>query len=194
MFLLLLIIDVFFYGFGAAIRNLNHKEIEQRAQEEKDKRSVRLEKIMNSPDVYIDTVQLVVTLICLVMGAHYLGIWQEKIEIWMEYAVRNIFGADKIAGQMLEVPSAILAFAALTYILLTFGVLLPKKIATRMSEKWAYSCIGLVSFMTKLLRPLTGLVSMTANGILFLFGIRNQEKDSDVTEEEIINMVQEGHE
>ena len=46
IFVVLLFIDVFFYGFGAAISNLNEKEIERRAEEEKDKKSIRLQKIM----------------------------------------------------------------------------------------------------------------------------------------------------
>lgn len=41
---------------------------------------------------------------------------------------------------------------------------------------------------------MTGLVNLTAKGILFLFGVRNNTDENDVTEEEIINMVQEGHE
>lgn len=41
---------------------------------------------------------------------------------------------------------------------------------------------------------MTGLVNLTAKGILFLFGVRNNVDENDVTEEEIINMVQEGHE
>ena len=37
-------------------------------------------------------------------------------------------------------------------------------------------------------------MNLTAKGILFLFGVRNNTDENDVTEEEIINMVQEGHE
>jgi putative hemolysin len=44
------------------------------------------------------------------------------------------------------------------------------------------------------LKPITGLISVTVNGILFLCGVRDKEGDTDVTEEEIINMVNEGHE
>ena len=36
-FVVLLLIDMFFYGFGAAVASLNEKEIERRAEEEKDR-------------------------------------------------------------------------------------------------------------------------------------------------------------
>ena len=48
IFFVLLFVDMFFYGFGAAITALNTKEIERRAQEDKDKRSLRLEKIIGT--------------------------------------------------------------------------------------------------------------------------------------------------
>ncbi len=66
--------------------------------------------------------------------------------------------------------------------------------ASRKPEKWAYACIDPIFWITRLLSPLTGLVNLTAKGILFLFGVRNNVDENDVTEEEIINMVQEGHE
>ena len=42
--------------------------------------------------------------------------------------------------------------------------------------------------------PLTALISITANGILRLFGINASGDKSDVTEEEILSMVNVGHE
>ena len=46
LFIVLLLIDVFFYGFGAAISALNEKEVERKADEEKDKKSIKLKKII----------------------------------------------------------------------------------------------------------------------------------------------------
>ena len=88
----------------------------------------------------------------------------------------------------------VLLLCGLLYIILTFGILLPKKLAARVYEKWSYACITPVYYITLILKPLTGLVSLTVKGILFLFGVRTDKNESDVTEEEIINMVNEGHE
>ncbi|MBQ2802284.1 MAG: HlyC/CorC family transporter, partial [Lachnospiraceae bacterium] len=194
LFLLLLLIDAFFYGFGAAITNLNHKEIEQRAIEQKDKKSIRLQKIKNSPAMYVNTVQLVVTLINLIMGAFYLELGQSKMKALFSYITQNGFGADKISVEVIMLLATIATFFILIYGLLTFGVLLPKKIAAQKAEKWAYACINIVYAVTKLLLPLTGLVTVTTNGICFLLGMREKEAEGDVTEEEIINMVYEGNE
>lgn len=191
-FVVLLFIDVFFYGFGAAMNNLNEKEIERRAEEEKDKKSIRLKKIMQSPTMYVNTVQLVVSLINVSMGAFYLGIWLRSVTGIVEMVARN--NLEKISAQTITIIATVLTLFVLLYILLTFGVLLPKRVAARIPEKWAYACINLAYFATRALSPFTGLVNATTNGILFLFGVRNHEDENDVTEEEIINMVQEGHE
>ena len=89
LFLLLLIVDAFFYGFGAASVNLNNKEIERRAEEEKDKKTIRLVKIVNEPAVYINTVQLVVTVVNLVMGAFYVHRWKTGIGQLLENILKK---------------------------------------------------------------------------------------------------------
>ncbi len=88
----------------------------------------------------------------------------------------------------------ILSGALLLYILLTFGVLIPKRLGTKYAEKWAFACINPIYYATMIFLPVTGLISVTAKGVLLIFGIRGGEETEDVTEEEIISMVNEGHE
>ena len=71
-FILLVFIDMFFYGFGSAISSLNGKEVEKKAEEEKDRKSRRLAKIIGNPAEYVNTLQLIVTLMNVIMGAFYL--------------------------------------------------------------------------------------------------------------------------
>ena len=73
-FVVLLLIDMFFYGFGAAIHSLNEKEIERRAEEEKDRKAIRLRAIISNPAEYENTVQLITTLINIVIGAVHFGL------------------------------------------------------------------------------------------------------------------------
>lgn len=161
IFFALLLIDVLFYGFGAAIRELNSKDLSEQAANGTNKKAKRLYEFVLKPEQYINTVQLVVTLINLVMGGLFLKIWEKGL---------------------------------LLYILLTIGVLIPKKLGIRYADKWAYTCINPIYFITKIFSPITGLISITSKGILQLFGISGEINTEDVTEEEIISMVNEGHE
>lgn len=193
-FLLLVFIDMFFYGFGAAVGELNLKDIEKRADEEKDKKSKRLKKIIANPAEYVNTVQLIVTLINVCVGAFYLGLWLKQIRRGLTYIAEHNLGDAVVPASVIAAVSTLLTMFVLLYILLTFGVLLPKKIAVRIPEKWAYACINPIFTVTVLLSPFTGLVTVSANFIMSLFGVGSGGDENDVTEEEIINMVNEGHE
>lgn len=198
IFFILLLADMFLYGFGAAISNLNEKEVERRAEEDKDVKSAKLLKIMGHPERYVSTVQLIAAFINMIAGAVYLNIWMRIVgHTLRRLAEAKLLSMSVPAGVLtvgFNVLAAVLSALALLYIFLTFGVLLPRKIATRMPEKWAYICVNFVSVLMKLLSPFTALESITVRTILLLFGVRGDENENDVTEEEIINMVQEGFE
>ena len=169
IFFALLFIDVFFYGFSAAVKELNSKELSDQLEESGNKKVRRLYQIAVSPQQHIDTVQLVVTLINLTAGSFVLDNFE-------------------------RLSHKLIAGIIVLYILLTFGVLIPKKLGARYAHKWAYACINPIYYVTKILSPFTGLVSLTTKGILRIFGISVNNDSEDVTEEEIISMVNEGHE
>ena len=194
LFVVLLLIDMFFYGFGAAISALNEKEVERKADEEKDKKSIKLKKIIANPTEYINTVQLITTLINVVIGATHFGILLGSIRSGLTFLVEKQMGLKIVTVQVFFWIAAVLSTALILYITLTLGVLLPKKIAAKIPEKWAYVCINPVYFVTKVLSPFTGLVTLTVKGILKIFGAGGDASEGDVTEEEIILMVNEGHE
>ena len=195
----MLLIDMFFYGFGAALDSLNEKEIERRAEEDieghsRDRKSIRLRAIIGNPAEYLNTVQLITTLINIVIGTVHLRLLLGVLSQGLQLVAENQFQMDKDSAGIVVAVSAVLATFLLLYITLTLGVLLPKKIGARFPEKWAYACITPIYFVTKVLSPFTGLVNLTANGILRIFGLSGNASEADVTEEEIINMVNEGHE
>lgn len=194
IYVALLLTDMFFYGFGSAFELLNEKEIERRADEEKDKKAIKLKRIINNPAGYVNMVQLITTLINVIIGAVHLSIFIRAVLRGLQFVAERQLKLMWLPAEVIMVAAAVLSTLILLYITLTLGVLLPKKIAARVPEKWAYFCIGPIYFVTKLLAPFTGLVTATTTGILRLFGVKENKGESDVTEEEIINMVNEGHE
>ena len=168
-FIVVLLLDNIFYGFGAAVRALNKNELDEMAEERKDRKSIRLKRISDEPSRYINTVQLLASTLNMALGAYFVHLWGT-----------GMFG--------------LLMLAALMYIVLSFGVLMPKRLGEKYAKSWTNACITPVWYLTLLLRPFTGLISVTVDGLMFLFGVRNKDKDGDELEEEIINMLQEGHE
>ena len=193
-YVVLLLIDIFFYGFGAALSALNEKEVERRSEENQDKRSRRLLRIISAPAEYTNAVQLITTLVNVAIGAVCLGVLLRSITGGLEFVAEHQLKLQTIPGTVVLVLASVLSTVLILYITLTLGVLLPQKLGARVPEKWAYACITPVYFLTKLLLPFTGLVTVTTNGILRIFGVGGRADETDVTEEEIISMVNEGHE
>ncbi len=194
LYFVLLLVDVFFYGFGSALGALNRKEVERRAEEEKDKKSVRLNSILGNPTEYENTVELATTLVNVIMGAVHLALLLRLVNMGRQVVAENRLQLRGTPAGAIMAVAAVLSTLLLLYITLTLGVLLPKKVAARIPDKWAYVCIGPVYFITRLLSPFMGLVTLTTKGILRIFGAGEKKDEADVTEEEIISMVNEGHE
>lgn len=68
IFFVLLTIEAILTGFNKAIPSLNEKEIERRAVEEKDKKSILLYQIIERSTIYVNSIQMITTLVELVMG------------------------------------------------------------------------------------------------------------------------------
>lgn len=192
IFFALLLIDMLFYGFGAAVQELNSKELAEQAQE--SKKAKRLYDIVINPERYINTVQLVITLINLIMGGFFLNVWKGHLQVLIDKEIAGRFFGAHLEPLLLSVLSLIVSGALLLYILLTFGVLIPKKLGVRYAKKWAFAWINPIHYITWIFAPITGGISITSKGVLRLFGIHADDNSEDVTEEEIISMVNEGHE
>lgn len=190
IFFVLLLMEAILYGFQKAISLMNEKEIERKAGEEKDKKSILLYEIVKRSTIYVNSIQLIITLIDLVMGYVYLPIWTSKFRGWLG----QISILSNIGGTGIYILSVLLATICLVYILLTFGMLFPKKLAQRSPDAWAYRYIRFIQMLRTVLYPITGIVAKSANGMLMLLGFKHDDEPIDVTEEEIISMVNEGHE
>lgn len=192
LFVGLLVMNIIFYGFGVAIQNLNISEVEELYEQKHDKRSRRILKVSRGITKYVNTVQVVVTLAQLIMGGFFLRIFISAARRVLRQLTGSPQGA--VVEFILQMIPVLLAFVFLTYILLLVGVMIPKKIAAIYPKKWAYACVSVTYAFCQLLTPVTALIDVSATGLLRIFGIRPPRDEGEVTEEEIISMVNEGHE
>ncbi|WP_408071272.1 hemolysin family protein [Butyrivibrio sp. JL13D10] len=196
MFVVVILIDMLCYGFGAAIENLKPDDLRFGSDKEDDnnspilqrekKTAERLEEILEFPGRYINTIHLLTLLINMLLGVIYIrtlsGFTYELIGRFIQNAV------------VVQIISYVLAVIILMYVVLTIGVLIPRKLGARYPEKWAYFGVGAISLIIRFFSPFTGLIRLTAMGILRIFGFHWDADDNDVTEEEIKSMVSEGQE
>ena len=78
--------------------------------------------------------------------------------------------------------------------LIVLGVLVPKRIGMKYPEKTLYKYCKIVLIITSILIPVTFVVTSISHAILRMIGLNPNENLDNVTEEEIITMVNEGQE
>ena len=181
-----ILIDAVLYGFGSAIQNMNVNSLEKEA-EEGNERARRLLGLINKPAEFINTVQVTTNLIGIVAGAFVL----RRLGQLFQLLVRDVQnGNEKLVYGICLVLAGIILMA----FIISFGIIIPKKCAARKPEKWGYGVFAIVQAIVRLLKPFTFLVSALSALVLRPMGIDPNSDDDNVTEEDIMLMVNEGHE
>lgn len=200
-FIVLLILEMIFYGFSSAMQNRKGIDVEESDKEETEqtgnhrRKQERLNYMMENHAKYANAVQLGVVTINLILGALILYRSNSYFSyVTYRMAVNHIAGLVGWHIQLIAAVTAVIVTIFLLYIVMTFGVLVPKKAAARYPDKWINGLINPVYFYVRLVTPFTGLIYITSKMILHLLGIRNADDQEDVTEEEILSMVNVGHE
>lgn len=87
-----------------------------------------------------------------------------------------------------------IATGILTLIILVFGEITPKSIATRSSERICFFYIKPIYWMTVIFTPLIFIVNKISFGFMKLFGMRYTGKERVMTENELLTIIDVSHE
>lgn len=87
-----------------------------------------------------------------------------------------------------------IATVVMTVVLLIFGEITPKTMATRNAEKYALRLAGPITVVTTVLSPAAKLFNLITNGIIRLLGGKDVGDTPTVTEAELKTLVDVGHE
>ena len=173
------------YGFGAAVQALNTSMLEDE-RDEGNKKAERLLHIQENPHRFVRTNQLITMIFSLVMGSVTLP-WAVEI---CEKLLVKIPNLPVIA---VNVMSYVLGLVSLALFLVCFGIIIPKWLALKSPIRFCYRTISWVEVLMKMFAPFTALMEFTSHLILIMVGIDTHAKDDKVTEEDIMYMVNEGH-
>lgn len=194
-----ILLEAVFYGFGSAIQNVNEGKLEDEAEEGNHK-AARLLEIVNRPGRFVHTIQITTHLIGMITGAVILPIQVGalmrhvhilKPAVWPGTDMKPWFSNPMWWEQALFM---IVVAMALLLIIISFGIIIPKRLAAKEPEKWGYHMLPVVLFAACIFLPLTKLITLVSALVLKLFGVDLADDDDNVTEEDIMSMVNEGHE
>ena len=150
-----------------------------------DIRSKTALELKEDPDIFLSTTQIYITLIAILTGV-YSG---ERFSIYLQPLFEKIEFLRPYAATV----SMVIVVILVTFLSILFGELVPKRIAIMNPEKIAKAIARPIKILSKISYPLVWLLSSLSAGVFKLFNITPQS-DSQVTEEEIKAMINEGSE
>ncbi len=182
--IILILINAFFSGTEMAVITLNDAKIRKMA-EDGHKRAKLVLNFIDSPSNFLATIQVGVTFAGFLSSAFAASSFAGKLALLID--------PDSRYGWLPTVCTVGITLV-LSYFSLVFGELVPKRIAQKYPEKWAFTSAGIVRFFGFVAKPFVWFLTASTNGILKLFRIDPDEIDKEVTEEEIRMMVDVGSE
>lgn len=180
----LILLNAFIVMCEMALVSAKKNRLESSAIKGDRKSRVALE-LKENPDVFLSTTQIYITLIAILTGV-YSG---ERFSIYLQPYLEKIDFIRHYAGTI----STVIIVIIVTFLSILFGELVPKRIALMSPEKIAKGVAGLIKALSTFSYPLVWLLSSLSTGFFKLFNIK-QGSDSQVTEEEIKAMINEGSE
>lgn len=176
---ILLLLSAFFSSAETALTTVNKIRMRSLA-EEKNKAAKRVLKLIEDP-----TKMLSAILIC----NNVVNLSASSLSTSYAFYICEKMGLSKNASIGAGVATGIL-----TILILIFGEITPKNLATRYAEKLSLSYSRTVLFMTNLLTPVIFIVNKVSHFILWLMRVDTSKKVSAITEDELRTFVEVSHE
>lgn len=177
----LTLMNAFFAGTEMAVVSVNKNRIQVLA-EEGNKRAKLVKKLLEEPTNFLSTIQVAITLSGFFASASAATNFSFIIEKWL--FVFNIPYRKEIA---LIVVTVILSFFTLV-----FGELVPKRIALQKAEAVSMFSVRIVYGISKIVFPFVKLLSFSTNFVLKILGMKLENMEERVTEEEIKSLIEVG--
>lgn len=187
--LVLIAVNALFAATEIAVISLNETKV-RRMAEGGDRKAAKMLRMVTEPTGFLSTIQICITLAGFLGSAFAADNFSDKLVNWLI----NDCEVSGVSPSALDTISVIIITLVLSYFTLVLGELVPKRIAMKRPEGIARAVSGLMIGMTTVLRPVIWLLTVSTNGVLRLCGIDPKDNAEEVSEEEIIMMLDEGEE
>ena len=183
----LILVNAFFAMSEIAIISLNDTKIERLA-EEGDKKAKKIMKLTENSSNFLSMIQIGVTLAGFLTSASAADSFAPLITAAVAPHVN-----PALLG-VIDTAALIVITIVISYFSLVLGELVPKKIAMQKAESISYKIVGFLLVFMRVTKPFVKVLAFSTNTIVRLFGIDPSADEEQVTEEEILMMVDVGEE
>lgn len=187
LLLLLIIINAFFAMSEIAIISLNDNKIKRMADKGHKKAKI-IVRLTQNPSSFLSTIQIGVTLAGFLTSASAATSFADALSAYASMFLTFIPPA------LMRSISVILITLVISFFSLVLGELAPKRIAMQIPEKVSFAVAPALLFFSKAAKPFVKTLSISTNAIVRLFGFDPNASFENVTEEEIMMMVDVGGE
>jgi putative hemolysin len=180
--LVLILLNGIFSMAEIALVSARKVRLENAARQGDDKAKAAL-KLSNSPDTFLSTVQIGITLIGILTGLYSGEQLKEDVKLYFTNWPLLAPYANGIATAVIVI--------CVTYFTLVLGELLPKRIGLANPELIAKLVAKPMNFISRVTFPFVWLLSRSTTVLVKVIGLK-RSSDSNVTEEEIKAIISEG--
>lgn len=166
----LILLSGFFSAAETALMSLNKIKIKQLVEDEV-KGAKEIQKLVENPSEILSTI-----LIC------------NNIVNILASSISTIVFIELFKGVGVGV-ATLLSTIFLTIVILIFGEITPKTIAVIKSEKFSFCLYKPLKIFLILLKPVVFIFSKISKMIMWIFGIKEEGLNTNITEEEIKSIV-----
>lgn len=179
----LTLVNAFFAGAEMAVVSVNKTKIRKLA-EEGNKKALLIQSLFEDSTKFLSTIQVAITLAGFFSSAS------------AATGISQVFGnwLAELGLPYSNTAAVVIVTIILSYFTLVFGELIPKRVALQKAEAFSLAVVKPIYAISKVLSPFIRLLSLSTNGFLHLIGMKTDNLEEAVSEEEIKALLETGSE
>jgi putative hemolysin len=184
---ILIALNAFFAAAEIALISLNDNKIKHMADTGHKKAKI-VHKLLSEPSKFLATIQIGITLAGFLASAFAADSFSGHLtELFLRVGI-------PLSKGLLDSISVIIITLLLSYFTLVFGELVPKRVALKKAEGIAMFAASPLTMLSKITAPFVAFLTFSTNLVARLFGVRPDDEEEEVTEEDIKMMIDVGNE
>ena len=182
--LVFILLNAFFAGSEIAFLSLNPVKLGKQA-EDGDKTAAALLKVVENPNSFLSAIQVAITLSGFLSAAFGTANFSGYLSNFLVVTLHLPLSAG-VAG----VISTVLVTIIISFFSIAFGEMVPKRVAMQKPMLFARPALTVMRVIRFCFAPMIGLLGVTTNGCLTLFGMKTEAEDGVASEEDLRLMVE----
>lgn len=185
----LILVNAFFAMSEIAVITLNDNKIKSMA-DDGHKGAKRVLQLTSNPSGFLSSIQIGITLAGFLTSASAADSFSQPLASWIYRFEWSHF----LAPSAWQAIALVVVTVIISYFSLVLGELVPKRIGMQAAEKIAFAVAPFLLFVKSCFKPFIVFLTVSTNLVVRMFGFDPNASEENVTEEEILMMVDAGEE